>query len=47
VFHNKDDGVLMPMGSRLRKPVTSALLQPREDGTCSAIRSNWLGTTVH
>lgn len=41
IFRKEDYGIVLPQGSDLRKPVNSALLKMRENGTYEALYKKW------
>ena len=43
VFRKESYGILLPSGSRLRKPINAALLALRETGAYRAVHANWFG----
>lgn len=43
IFRKENYGIAFPLGSDLRKPVNSALLKLRENGTFDALYARWFG----
>lgn len=43
IFHPERYGIVLPIGSPLRKPVNTALLELMENGTYEEIRLRWFG----
>ena len=43
VFKNEGYGIVVPNGSRLRKPINTTLLRLKEDGTYHQIHDRWFG----